>query len=85
MLSSSLFVLRYLPQTTPQYAVVAPKGVAKRAVLRNKLRRQGYNALRTLSLNNGLAVLMFKKFITPPTSQAIAEDIKTLLIRAKIL
>ncbi len=85
MLSGSLFVLRYLPQETPQFAVVAPKSVAKRAVLRNKLRRQGYNVLRALKPQNGLAILMYKKFNEVPNSKDILSDIKALLIRAKIL
>lgn len=85
MLSSSLFVLRYLQDVHPQFAVVAPKSVAKRAVLRNKLRRQGYNALRMIGPNNSKALLMYKKFSEAPSSKAITDDIKALLTRAKIL
>ena len=60
--SSPLFVFCYIPQKSPQYAFVAPKTVAKQAILRNKLRRQGYNALsQNPKIPSVLGIFFYKK------------------------
>lgn len=85
MLSNSLFSFRYLNQENPQYAFVVPKSVAKRAVVRNKLRRQGYNAIRTMDTLSGLGVFMYKKQNKEVPFSEIKESIKSLLNKAKII
>lgn len=71
-IASPLFVFRYLPSPTPLYAFTAPKSVAKKAVARNKLRRQGYYALRAHSLKSYAGVFFYKK----GTSKASIDEIK---------
>lgn len=78
--SSSLFVFRYIPQKHPQYAFVAPKTLAKQAVLRNKLRRQGYNALhKNPKIPNVLGIFFYKKQPKIPNFNEIEGDVNSIL------
>ena len=85
MLSNSLFSLRYLKQVAPQYAFVVPKSMAKRAVTRNKLRRYGYNTLRTLKISSGLGIFIYKKAAKEAPLPEIQDSIKSLLNKANIV
>ncbi len=76
---SPLFVFRYIPQKPPQYAFVVPKTVAKRAVDRNKLRRQGYNILRLTTLPSVVGVFFYKKPAKTAKNVDIKGDILTIL------
>ena len=78
-LHGSIFTFRYIEQAKPQYSVVAPKSVAKSAVSRNKLRRQGYNAIRSFSPSSGLGVFFYKKGNSKLEYKDIKEDIGLLL------
>jgi len=78
-LSGSFFIFRYIKQSTPQYAFVASKKIAKRAVDRNKLRRQGYNSLNSLPLKNYLGVFFYKKHPKNASFKDIKEDIAIIL------
>lgn len=81
-ISSPLFLFRYIPQKTPQYAFVAPKTVAKQAFLRNKLRRQGYSALRqNPKIPNVLGVFFYKKGSKEATFKTIRDDVSTVLTK----
>ena len=60
IIHSPFFVFRYLKQKTPQFAFVVPKSVAKSAVLRNKLRRQGYNTIKDLNLPSCAGIFFYK-------------------------
>jgi RNase P protein component len=82
-LSSPFFVFRYLYGDRPQYAFVAPKSVAKRAVDRNKLRRIGYNTLNSYTLKNFLGIFFYKKQGKNASTQEIKEDIVSILKRLK--
>lgn len=85
MLSSPLFLLRYKAQKQPQYAIVAPKNVAKQAVLRNKLRRQGYNALaQNPKIPNILGVFFYKKQTKMPSFKDIKDNIDLILSKINI-
>ena len=66
IISSSLFVFRYIPQNNPQYAFVAPKSVAKQANKRNTLRRQGYSALRSYIPRHTAGIFFYKKTSLKP-------------------
>lgn len=84
-LTSPLFILRYIPQKSPQYAFVAPKTVAKQAVLRNKLRRQGYNALyKNPKMPSVLGVFFYKKGSSMASFQEIKDNINTILSNIRI-
>lgn len=78
-LSGSLFIFRYIKQKTPQYAFVVSKKIAKSAVDRNKLRRQGYNALSSYKLKDYLGVFFYKKEVKGVTFKEIKEDIGIIL------
>ena len=78
-LSGSFFIFRYIKQNTPQYTFVASKKIAKRAVDRNKLRRQGYNALNSFPLKNYLGVFFYKKHPKNVSFKDIKEDISFIL------
>jgi len=85
VVSGSFFILRYLKQDTPQYAVVAPKKIAKTAVKRNSLRRKGYNILRSYDLKSCAGILFYKKEALIASSIDIKKDIDLILKKAKII
>jgi len=82
-LASPFFSFRYINSDKPQYAFVAPKSVAKRAVDRNKLRRIGYNNLNSFTLKNISGIFFYKKQGKNVSSQEIKKDIENLLKRIK--
>lgn len=82
MLSGPLFVFRFISQKNPQYAIVAPKSVAKRAVDRNNLRRKGYNALRGVVLRGGAGIFFYKKPGINASFKDIKDDIENLIKRS---
>jgi ribonuclease P protein component len=84
-LSSPLFVFRYLKQENPQYAFIAPKSVAKQASDRNKLRRQGYNALKSFNIKHGIGLFFYKKPAKNATFTEIKADIQLILTKSKLL
>lgn len=77
--SGSFFVFRYIKQADPQYAVVAPKKLAKIAVKRNSLRRKAYNILRFYSLKSGSGIFFYKKEGITASQVEIKKDIEFLL------
>ena len=83
--SGSFFVFRYLKQTEPQFAFVAPKKIAKTAVLRNSLRRKGYNILRLYSLKSLAGIFFYKKEAIKASPAQLKEDIEFLLKKVKII
>jgi ribonuclease P protein component len=84
MLSSPLFVFRYIPQKPLSYAVVAPKSVAKKAITRNKLKRQGYSALRAYPLPPLSGIFFYKKGAKNATFIEIKENVKVILDKIKL-
>jgi ribonuclease P protein component len=84
-LSSPLFVFRYMRQNQPQYAFIAPKSVAKQASDRNKLRRQGYSALRAFNIKSGIGLFFYKKQAKNATFSEIKADIQTILAKTRLL
>ncbi len=83
VISSPLFSLRFMAYGGPRYACVVPKGVEKRAVKRNSLRRKGYNVLRTLSLPPITAIFFFKNEASKATTQDIKNDMDALLRKVR--
>jgi RNase P protein component len=82
--SGAIFNLRYIAQKASQYAVVAPKSISPQANIRNKLRRQGYNALRSLNPKSQIAgILFYKKEAKSPLYEDIKKDIGTILSKLR--
>ncbi len=80
VIQSPLFVFRYISSTTPRYAFVVSKTVVKQAVLRNRLRRKGYNALsqypKTPSI---MGIFFYKKTAKDAVFHDIKKDIGNIL------
>ena len=85
IVSGSFFTFRYIKQEIPQFAFVAPKKIAKNAVKRNYLRRQGYNVLRLYSLNSNAGIFFYKKEALVANKLEIKRDIDFILKKAKII
>lgn len=83
IVSGSFFLFRYIKQTTPQYAFVVSKKIAKTAVKRNSLRRNGYNILRKYDLKPYAGVFFYKKEALTANTTQIKEDIDFILKKAK--
>lgn len=87
VVSTSLFVFKFLKNSNnAQYAFVVSKAVAKKAILRNKLRRRGYSALRQFPVNNSQGIFFYKKNNKDPISFIeLKKNIDFLLKKAKII
>lgn len=85
LVSGSFFLFRYIPQNTPQYAFVAPKNVAKKAIERNLLRRQGYSALRSYNVKSNAGVFFYKKEAKKVPFSQIKDDIRAILQKTHII
>ena len=77
--STPLFLFRFVKSDKPQYSFVAPKGIFKKAVERNKYRRIGYNILRFQSIKSGTGVFIYKKPAILATNLEIKENILLIL------
>lgn len=96
--TSPLFVVRILqsnnqafqrdnPGVLSKISAVAPKKVAGTAVLRNKVRRQIYEAVRPLRniLIPGVSIIIFAKNETLKADlESMTTDLKQLFVKAKI-
>lgn len=85
VISGSFFVLRYIKQELPQYAVVAPKKIAKTATKRNSLRRKGYNILRLYDIKSCAGIFFYKKEALTASPFEIRGDIEYILKKARII
>ena len=83
--STSLFLFRYTESSAPQYAFVAPKGIFKKAVERNKYRRIGYNILRFIGVNHGSGVFIYKKQALIAEGEEIKENVLFILKKTDII
>jgi len=83
--STQLFLFYFVKSDLPHYAFVAPKGLFKGAVKRNKFRRIGYNVLRSISLKQGSGVFFYKKQATTATTEEIKENIYFILRKVGFL
>jgi ribonuclease P protein component len=84
-LSVPLFMFRYIPQKTPQYAFVAPKTIAKSAVDRNRMRRQGYNALIGQTLKPCVGIFFYKKEAQKASPKDIKDNVAMVFSKIKPL
>jgi ribonuclease P protein component len=81
---SPLFSARILKTADPhiKFSFVVSKKVANTAVLRNKLRRRGYSAVKTLSpgIDSGYSVaFFFKKGVAEVAYTVLAEEVRKFL------
>ena len=83
--STPLFLFYFKKNDSPKYAFVAPKGIFKSAVERNKWRRIGYNIVRLVPLNPGFGVFMYKKQAIKAKKEEIKADILFILKKTKFL
>ncbi len=90
-LKTSRFLVLYtrIPQLRePQISFTVSKKVAPKAVLRNKLRRRGYDAVKSLipSLSLGvLALISYTKADTTASIQELREEVLEAFKSAKLL
>jgi len=85
-LSGSIFTFRYIYQKSLSCAFVAPKSLSKKAVTRNKLRRQGYSALRSVPSNLLMplaCIFFYKKQVKDASFEDIKKDVSTILSKVK--
>ena len=80
---SPIFLFRYIPQNTPQYAFVVPKTLYKNAVDRNKLRRMGYNAINKTTTPNFSGIFFLNKEVKNTNKETIKEQILYTLEKIK--
>ena len=85
ILGSSFFVLRYIPQNPPKYAFVVPKTLVKQAIIRNKLRRVGYNIVRQIPKTPlVMGIFFYKKLAKTVSFEELKNDINSLLSKTKL-
>jgi ribonuclease P protein component len=84
-LSTRFFLFYFAKSDLPQYAFVAPKNIFKNAVKRNKFRRIGYNILRSVSINSGKGVFIYKKQSISAKPEEIKENILFILKKTGFL
>ncbi|MDD5165469.1 MAG: ribonuclease P protein component [Candidatus Pacebacteria bacterium] len=75
------------PSVSKKISAVTPKKVASTAVLRNRVRRQIYEAVRPLkdSLIPGVSIIIFAKHeVLKATLPTMTADLKQLFSKAKI-
>ena len=83
--STPFFLFYFKKNNSPKYAFVAPKGIFKSAVERNKWRRVGYNIVRSISVNSGAGVFMYKKQAIKAKNEDIRADIIFILKKTGFL
>jgi len=83
--STQLFLFFYISKNTPQYAFVAPKGIFKTAVERNKQRRIGYNVLNSIHIKQGSGAFFYKKGAKNATPMEIKENILFILKKTGLI
>ncbi len=82
-LFSSLFSLRFDYSEEPKYSFSSPKKVFKKAFLRNKYKRLGFNILKELKPARNIGVFIFKKEALGAKEEDIKKEIEYLLRKAK--
>lgn len=87
--TSKLFIVRYKPNREKfcRYRIIISKKVDPKAVKRNHLRRQSYEAIRLNMPNNASSgldmILIAKKSTIKASYQAVEDDLKNNIINRK--
>lgn len=84
----SLISAKFLPTSgTFRAAAVAPKSVAKSAIVRNRLRRAVYRAIAGFPAQKrrGIAIFFVRSIPKPPLTPAFAEEIGIFLDKISVL
>lgn len=84
------FIFKYLQNNKicsneTHLACVVAKGLAKKAVLRNKLRRRVYSILRNFTFKQGCGVFFYKKNGINASFQEIKIDIEKILKKSNFI
>lgn len=81
MVHSPLFSLYYLAGTK-EYAVVTPKKVSKKAVIRNRNRRRVREILRKMSdeLRGGSHIVIIKKDLAAIPHRQLVEEVRKIVL-----
>lgn len=64
---------------------MVPKGVAKKATERNRLKRKGTNIIKPLTFKKGSGIFFYRKTYKQANQTDLKEDIFSLLKKAKVL
>jgi len=84
-LSTQLFLFHFIKSDLPQYVFVAPKNSFKKAILRNKWRKIGYNILRSVPVKSGSGVFIYKKQAITAKPNELKDDILFILKKTGFL
>lgn len=84
IISSPVFLFKYIKSNDSRIAFVASKTVSKLAIGRNKLRRQGYSALREIGIPLGYnGIFFYKKGNKDKTFGEIKENVDFIVNKLK--
>jgi len=82
----SFFIFHFLYDKKPKFSFVVSKKICETAVKRNFLRRKGYNILKSLKIECGNGIFIYKKeALNVIKTDKIKEDIKYLLKKANFI
>lgn len=79
ILHGSFFYLKYINSEKPKYSFVFPKTLSKKAVVRNKYRRLGYNILLKTKLKPIWGIFFYKKESISAQKDEIERDVLDIL------
>jgi ribonuclease P protein component len=79
ILHGSFFYLKYIKSEKPKYSFVFPKTLSKRAVVRNKYKRLGYNTLLKTELKPISGIFFYKKESILAKKDDLERDILNIL------
>lgn len=86
---SPFFVIRIVPtKETSRFSVSVPKKVAKTAVMRNKIRRQAYSALKKIesTIKDGFnGVIIAKIGVEKLTFEEMMSEVNKIFVKSGIL
>jgi ribonuclease P protein component len=88
-LYSPVFTLKYIGANNLKFSPTAPKKIFKTAVLRNRVRRRIYAAVREIiserKINPSMIVLIIKKDIAEIDSPRLVRILRDLFVQAHLI
>lgn len=79
ILHGSFFYFKYIKNKKPKFSFVLPKSISKKAILRNKYRRLGYNILLKTKLKPVWGIFFYKKDSLKVKKEEIEKDLLNIL------
>jgi len=84
--SSNFFIFKFIShKDEPRYAFVVPKKISKKATIRNKIKRRGYNIIKPLPIKNSSGIFFYKKRGLKASYEELKNEIIFILKKAKII